>query len=103
MRANLVTLRDHSLDSRRVLVDVGPVLAVQEESGLVAVLLELIKELVGVGKGTIIEGEGNVPVDSALGDGSTDRDSGGSGLDETSIGGELEKRELHLEDMDVKC
>ena len=99
MGAKLVTLGKDSLDGGSVVVDVAPVLAVHEEGSLVAVLLELVKELVGVLKRTIVEGEGNVPVDSALLDLNTDGDGGGSSLDETSVGGKLEKRELHLEDI----
>lgn len=95
--ANLVTLVDHSLDNSLVGVDVAPVVAVQEESGLVAVLLELVKKLGGVLERTIVKGEGNVLGHSAAGDGSADGDGSGSGLDETSVGGKLKKRELHLE------
>jgi hypothetical protein len=95
--ANLVTLVDHSLDNSLVVVDVAPVVAIQEESGLVAVLLELIKKLGGVLERTIVKGEGNVLGHSTGGDGGADGDSSGSGLDETSVGGELEERELHFE------
>lgn len=99
--ANLVTLVDHALDNRLVVIDVAPVVAVQEESGLVTVLLELVKELGGVVERTIVKGEGDVLVDSAAGDRGTDGDSGSGGLDETSVGGELEKRELHLDGLKV--
>lgn len=99
MGAKLVTLGEDSLDGGSVVVDVAPVLTVHEEGSLVAVLLELVKELVGVLERTIVEGEGNVPVDSALLDLDTDGDGSGSSLDEASVGGKLEKRELHLEDI----
>jgi hypothetical protein len=98
--AKLVTLAEDSLNGGSVVVDVAPVVTVHEESSLVAVLLELVKELVGVIERTIVESEGNVPVDSALLDLDTDRDGGGSSLDEASVGGKLEKRELHLEDIE---
>lgn len=94
-----MTLADHSLDGSLVVVDVAPVVAVQEESSLVAVLLELVEKLVGVVEGAIVEGEGDVLVDSALGDSYTDGDSSGRGLDEASVGGELNKRETHDEDV----
>lgn len=94
-----MTLADHSLDGSLVVVDVAPVVTVQEESSLVAVLLELVEKLVGVVEGAIVEGEGDVLVDSALGDSDTDGDSSGRGLDKASVGGELNKRETHDEDV----
>lgn len=94
VRTKLVTLGDDTLDSSSVVVDVGPVLAVHEEGGLVAVLLELVEELVGVGEGTIVKGEGDVPVDSALGDGDADRDSGSGKLQQAGAGSE--DRETHF-------
>lgn len=94
-----MALANHSLDGSLVVVDVAPVVAVHEESGLVAVLLELVEKLVGVVEGAIVEGEGNVLVDSALRDSDTDGDSSGGGLDKASVGGELNKRETHDEDV----
>lgn len=94
VRAELVTLGDDTLDGGSVVVDVGPVLAVHEEGGLVAVLLELVEKLVGVGERTIVESEGDVPVDSALGDGDADRDSGSGKLQQAGAGSE--DRETHF-------
>jgi hypothetical protein len=69
----------------------------RKKVAFVAVLLELIKKLGGVLERTIVKGEGNVLGHSTGGDGGADGDSSGSGLDETSVGGELEERELHFE------
>jgi hypothetical protein len=95
VRAKLVTLSDDTLDGSSVVIDVGPVFTVHEESSLVAVLLELVEKLVGVGERTVVKGEGDVLVDSALGDGDADRDSGSGKLQQAGAGSE--DRETHLE------
>lgn len=89
-----MTLSDDTLDGSSVVVDVGPVLAVHEEGSLVAVFLELVEKLVGVGERTIVESEGDVSVDSALGDGDADRDSGSGKLQQAGAGSE--DRETHF-------
>lgn len=61
MRADLVPLVDHALNRRAVVVDVGPVLPVEEEGRLHARGSKRVEDGVGEGERPIVEAHGAVP------------------------------------------
>lgn len=50
---------DNTLDDRGVVIDVGPVLSIDEEGSFETSGSQLVQSIVGVGKWAIIESKGN--------------------------------------------
>jgi hypothetical protein len=66
VRPNLVTFSNHALNQVRIIIDVGPVLPIDEESRGNAIASEFIEDLTSVDVRAIIKGQGDCAGDCAL-------------------------------------
>lgn len=68
--ANLVAILEHAGNSRAIILDIAPVLSVDEEGSLHASRQKLVKQVLGVCERAIVESKGNgIGLGAALDDG----------------------------------
>lgn len=77
MGANLVAVLEHAGNSRAIILDIAPVLSVDEEGSLHASRQKLVKQIFGVCERAIVESEGDgIGLGAALDDGANGKGRG---------------------------